>query len=254
MEDVVRLYEAVFYRKSVRQYKPEPLPMDELFALQQETKELEALLPEIPYAIEVVSQEKVKGLFTVKAPHYLCFYSKEGVEGMEENAGYIMEQMALILAARGLGACWLGAAKPPKPMKKSADGLDFVIMMAFGYPDEEPVRKDPKEFRRKPISEVTDVAECSELLEAVRLAPSAVNSQPWLVTGREGELLFSRIKPNLLKNPFMGPLNRIDMGIALLHFRVAAAFSGKAIRISMDPQQKTSAQPVHVPAGCLFSA
>jgi hypothetical protein len=120
MENLVNLYDAIFRRKSVRKYKMEPLSMELMFGLQKEMEALEPLLPHIPYSLEVASEEKVRGLFTIRAPHYLCLYSDPKQEGAYENAGYLMEQVALILSARGLGGCWLGAAKPPKVMAKSA--------------------------------------------------------------------------------------------------------------------------------------
>ena len=51
--------------------------------------------------IDALSQEtKVRGLFRVKAPYYLVFFSEPGEEA-EKNAGYLMEQLVLYLTEKG---------------------------------------------------------------------------------------------------------------------------------------------------------
>lgn len=253
MEDIQKQYDAIFYRKSVRKYQPEPLPMDLLFDLQRAASTLEPLLPQIPYDIQVLTGEKVTGKYAVDAPHYLCFYSKEDLPGARENAGYLLEQMVLLLAFLDLGACWLGVAKPPKKFMQSGD-LDFMVMIAFGMPLSNPHRPDTDAFKRKPMEEITDVSSCRDLLEAVRLAPSAMNRQPWYVTGKEGSLLFSRKTPGLLNRKMMNAMSRLDLGIALAHFRLSAAIAGLPLSISLDETQKKAADKLPVPSGYLFAA
>ncbi|MBR5741171.1 MAG: nitroreductase [Firmicutes bacterium] len=252
MEDIQRQYDAIFVRKSVRKYKPEPLTPDVMFDLQRHVKELEPLLPEIPYQIEVLTGEKPGGRFVIPAPQYLLFYSKADEAGAWENCGYILEQFSLLFTSLGLGSCWLGKAKPPETMR-TANDLDFIAMLAFGTPDE-PLTRTAAEFKRNPIESMTDVAEEAELLEAVRLAPSAINGQPWMVSGVRGDLLFSRRKQPVLVRAAMTHMNRLDMGIALCHFRLAAAMAGKPIRISLDPSQDRFPEKRTVPNGYLFTA
>ncbi len=252
MEDIQKQYEAIFVRKSVRHYDPSPLPADAMFDLQRHVKELEPLLNGIPYAIEVLAGEMPSGRFLVEAPQYLLFYSKPDEPGSWENCGYLVEQFSLLFTSLGLGSCWLGSARPPKSMK-NADGLDYMSMLAFGTPSSSLTRK-PGEFKRNPIESITDVAEEAELLEAVRLAPSAINSQPWMITGSRGDLLFSRRKPPLIGRKHMTENNRIDMGIALCHFRLAAAMAGYPVRISLDEAQEHFPEKRVPPAGFLFSA
>jgi hypothetical protein len=57
--------------------------------------------------------------------------------------------------------------------------------MAIGLPDNVPERT-AADFKRKPMNELSDQPD--DRLEALRLAPSATNSQPWYVT-HDGDTL-----------------------------------------------------------------
>ena len=91
----------------------------------------------------------------------------------------------------------------------SVEGMKFVIMLAFGHPKGDRLRHDLKGFKRKSMEQITDKPDSR--LEPARLAPSAVNSQPWYFT-HEGDAihLFCSKKGS-----------RLDVGIALAHLFVA---------------------------------
>ena len=252
MEDIQKQFDAIFTRRSVRKYASEPFAADAMFDLQRHVAELEPLLPGIPYSIEILTGEKPSGRFVVAAPQYLLFYSKPEEPGAWENCGYLLEQFSLLFTSLGIGSCFLGSAVPPKSMK-NAEGLEYMSMLAFGTPDGS-VTRGPEEFKRNAIETMTDVAEETKLLEAVRLAPSALNSQPWMITGVRGDLLFSRRKPPFVGRKHLNLMNRIDMGIALCHFRLAAAMEGLPVKISLDATQERFSEKRTVPKGFLFSA
>ena len=86
------------------------------------------------------------------------------------------------------GSCWLGI---PQPTKDAADSsnLEFIILMAFGNPKETLYRTSTAEFKRKPLTETTNIMGADELLEPTRLAPSAVNNQNWYFTGNTTAIL-----------------------------------------------------------------
>ena len=86
--------------------------------------------------------------------------------------------------------------------------MKFVIMLAFGHPKGEQLRHDRKEFKRKPMEQISDKAD--PRLEAARFAPSAVNSQPWYFT-HEGDTIHVHCSRK------GGPL---DIGIALAHLYI----------------------------------
>jgi hypothetical protein len=137
------------------------------------------------------------------------------------NAGFLLQQIDLYLSANSIGSCWLGMAKPSKEVPQQVDGLEFVIMLAFGNAAEQVHRAEPSEFRRKSISEISAADGLDEMLEPVRLAPSASNGQPWFFTGDEREIIVSRVRLNLIKAQLYGKMNQIDIGIALCHLQLS---------------------------------
>jgi hypothetical protein len=94
------------------------------------------------------------------------------------------------------------------------EGMKFVIMLAFGHPKGDQLRHDMKSFKRKSLEQIADKPD--PRLEAARLAPSAVNSQPWYFTHEKDIIHAHRIS-----NGIAGYMNCIDMGIALAHLYVA---------------------------------
>ena len=87
--------------------------------------------------------------------------------------------------------------------------MKFVIMLAFGHPKGDQQRQSIKDFKRKPMEKITDKAD--PRLEPARLAPSAVNSQPWYFT-HEGDTIHVHCSKKG---------SRLDAGIALAHLYVA---------------------------------
>ena len=200
--------EIIQKRKSIRKYDPAALDAGVLENVKNRIESVRPLYPEIKYSIEIAN--KTKGMFGIKAPHYLLFGSEEK-EGSLENIGFIGQQMDLFFSASGLGSCWLGASKP---QEKEASALPFVICMAFGKPDE-PLHRGLSDFKRKPPAEICEGAD--ERLEAARLAPSAVNVQNWYFVAQDGKILCYRKKANPLFGFIYNRLHIIDMGIALCH-------------------------------------
>ena len=119
--------------------------------------------------------------------------------------------MDLFLSGFGLGACWLGAAKPEE---KEASPLPYVICMALGKPAE-PLHRKLSEFKRKQLTEISEGTD--RRLEAARLAPSAVNAQNWYFVAEKGQIHCYRKKSNSLLGLIYNKLHCIDMGIALCH-------------------------------------
>ena len=108
-------------------------------------------------------------------------------------------------------------------------------MSPLGYPAqkmsirETMMRKGVKADERKPASELffdrdffiplkEENPAAAEALEMVRLAPSAVNKQPWRVV-RDGSAYHFYLKHDRgYVTEATGDLQKVDMGIALCHF------------------------------------
>ena len=197
--------EIIRKRKSIRKYDLSPLDATSLKRVEEQIGKIIPLYPDIKHSIEVIA--KTKGLFNIKAPHYLIL-SGEDKEGSYENIGFIGQQMDLFFSEIELGSCWLGASKPDE--KESTD-FPCIACISFGKPAE-PLHRTYSEFKRKPLSNISEGTD--ERLEAARLAPSGMNAQNWFFVARD-EKIHCYKKKSLLG--FMDKLSSIDMGIAIYH-------------------------------------
>jgi nitroreductase len=238
-----KLFDAIFHRKSIRKYDMSPLPDSTFAQLKEFAGKVKPLDETIRYEFSYIDTDDVRNLFAIKAPHYICLYS-EKKSGYLMNAGFLLQQIDLYLSANDLGSCWLGMAKPLKQLPDQKNGLEFVILLAFGNADEPLHRKEPTEFKRKNLTDISEVSGADELLEPVRLAPSAANTQPWFFSGNKEEITVSREKLNLIKAPLYGKMNQIDIGIALCHLWLSLDNNSKSIAFGF---QKSS-----VPGGYEF--
>ncbi len=237
--DNMDFYEVIFKRKSIRKYKNEPLADSLLERVNTCIGNLSPLYDDIKTEIVVLSGDDIKLLLPIRSPHYITIYS-ENKEGWLVNAGYMLQQLDLFLSANGIGACWLGMGMPKKGVALR-NGLEFVITMAMGYPDEALHRDSTAEFKRKATAEISEVKndlgdskQADELIEAARLAPSASNTQPWYFSGTGDSIIISRKLPNLLKAALYGKFNQIDMGIVMCHLKVAAVHLGKTMEFKRE--------------------
>lgn len=230
-----QLYDGIFHRKSIRKYNLEPLPKEVLEDIKEYTKRIKPLEEKIAYEITFLETKEVKNLFPIKAPHYVCIYS-EKKEHYLMNAGFILQEIDLYLSTKGIGACWLGMAKPNKDIPMKRNGMDFVIMLAFGNPAEQLYRNQVDEFKRKSLSEISQVEEGETLLEPVRLSPSATNSQPWFFSGTISNIIVSREKLGLIKAAIYNNMNQIDIGICLKHLQLAAEHMEKNIQFIFEEE------------------
>ncbi|MEI7885575.1 MAG: nitroreductase family protein [Clostridia bacterium] len=219
------LYDGIFKRKSIRKYIMNSLPDDTLTKLKEYASSVKPLDESIRYEFAYLETAAVQNILPIKAPHYICLYSeKQGNYLM--NAGFLLQQIDLYLSVNNLASCWLGMAKPTKEVPKLKNGLEFVIMLAFGDSPEMIHRVDVLEFKRNSMMDISSIVGGDELLESVRLAPSASNTQPWFFSGDATNIIVSRKKLNLLRTPLYGKMNQIDIGIALCHLWLSIDHQG----------------------------
>lgn len=210
----MELKEMIFKRKSVRNYLKETLDKEMIMKIETFIQNVHPLNSEIKVKSIFLTNEEVKSIMPWSAPHYIAIYSEEK-DNYLENVGFIYQQVDLYLQSIGLGSCWLGMGK--SELKNSDDSLKFVIIMAFGFPKDKSERK-LTEFRRQTLTEISDIYD--ERLEVVRVAPSAVNSQPWYFI-HDKNVIHAYCKIHgLIKQKTIGKMNHIDMGIALAHLQV----------------------------------
>ena len=172
-----------------------------------------------------------------------------------EDFGYLMERAILEAADLGLGTCWLGGSFRKSRFSKSigvAGDETVPAVASLGYSadaersggwagraSKRSVRLAPEKLFfsggfDRPLG-AEESGALAPALEAVRWAPSASNKQPWRIvrgagrwhfylqrTKGYGKGLLSKLSP-------MADVQRLDLGIAMCHFELAArelGFSG----------------------------
>ena len=216
-------YETIFQRRSGRKYSAEsPMTRENAEHILDVCRSLVPLVSDIPTRFELAE----RGSLPVKFGHFcILMYSKK-TDNCYINAGYMLQQLDLYMQNLGIGVCWYGMASPKE--KVGADGLEFMIMLTFGTPDGDMRRKSEVEFSRKPLTQIWSGDTISGVSEAVRLSPSACNSQPWMFTADGARVTVSRnvrIK-TIIPRAFRKRFNSIDVGIAMCIFELALSNQG----------------------------
>ena len=166
--------------------------------------------------------------------------------GALEALGYEYEQLILYMTSLGLGTCWLGGTFNRSAFASAMEireGDLFPILSPVGYPaakkriGEDFFRRALKANQRKSWDKLffaEDFSfpltkEAAELyqypLEMLRLAPSAVNNQPWRVLLKDGIYHFLLYRSTGESSGSID-MQRIDLGIAICHFHLAALEAG----------------------------
>lgn len=235
------LYESLLKRRSVRRYAENAPDGETLRSVRETVAALRPLRPEIKAKVELIGKMELPQFFTaagsVKAPCYAVITSEDAPLA-KANAGFLGEQLVAALTMRGIGTCWSGGMKA----SKTAFPLPYIAAIGFGYPKDGPLRNGERKLRRKTAEEIClkqpEGKLMKDLVEAVRVAPSAVNRQPWRLEPEGDALHVFCEKPSFLtpvgigsvKLPLPGAalekLQEVDCGIALAHILLCAEHFG----------------------------
>lgn len=219
-----KYYDTIFKRKSFhlfRGIKNDSLSKDELNDIKNAYDSFETLYPDIKTKIRIVSSDEAK---LKKDAEYCILIYSEKKDNYLINAGYIGEQLDLYLQQNNIGGLWYGIGKPDK---QSFDGLDYVIMFAIRkVSDQSKYRKDMYSAKRKSLDKIWK-GEDLGIANIARLAPSAVNSQPWYVENKDNVLTVYRYKKQgrigIMSSKHASYFNRIDIGIYLCYLEICLA-------------------------------
>lgn len=144
-------------------------------------------------------------------------------------AGIDGERFVLECTRRGLGTCWLGGTFNRSDVRRALPDLGpgdtIAAVIATGTPADSPrlldrlMRKAARSDSRRPLADIVIAGDVppslTKALEAVRLAPSVTNRQPWrLAFNRDGSI-------DIYGDP-RDSFMTLDTGIALSHFLALA--------------------------------
>ena len=210
------LYDMIFKRKSFHLFRDignEKIGAEELQQIEQIWSQLDPLCHEIKTAIRIVKAENT----TCKRGEEYCILLYSEKKGSYlQNIGYLGEQLDLYLVSRNIGTLWFGIGKTEE---KQYDGLDFIIMIAIArVSDENRFRKDMFRSKRKCTEEIWEGEYIDGVTDIVRFAPSACNTQPWLIRNHDVLEVFryrKEGKRGIMPIEMVQYYNRIDIGIFL---------------------------------------
>ena len=247
--------EIIRTRRSVRTYDGRPLPRETAEAL--EAFAAGARNPwGVPVEFRLFGAENpgLESPVVTGAPAWAAAKVPAGPHA-ETAFGFSFEAFVLYAWSLGLGTVWLGGTLN-RPAFARAMALGEAERMPcvtpLGYPAkkmslrETLMRTATKADTRRPFEELffdgdfgtpltpEAAGPLAPLLEAVRRAPSAVNKQPWRVL-RQGERFhFYKKQSRGFGGGEAGDMQRIDLGIALCHFALAAEAAGRKLRFQQE--------------------
>jgi nitroreductase len=239
-----RWYPAIEKRRSRRHFdESRPIESDKLSALDTVCKRF---MP-FPSARSCLVSESVKGVFRgivgsygkIKgAPAFIAFIGNMDSASVQEEVGYTGEGVILEATALGLNTCWVAGFFKPENVAslveiKSNERVLAVTPVGYARRFESLEEKSMTGFgrthRRLPVSRLIGGLGQGALpewvrasIQAARLAPSAVNRQPWgFDVEEDGMIVYVRTG-----GPEFSVSKRLDCGIAMLHIEVAAISCG----------------------------
>ncbi|WP_286311172.1 nitroreductase family protein [Romboutsia ilealis] len=273
----MELYDAIFYRKSIRKYSNKRVKDSLLEEVKNVCSQITYLNKELNIKAHVIDRGHLVHILMgknckVKAPHYIIVTSNKGNDYLQ-NIGYAMEEVVLKLTTLGLATCWLECNI------KREDILEFVELpdlneeqndtiveseekeeelekakleqpysiIAFGYPEEnERLFRTNKNIDRKRMNHICKKLDknLEKIIEPLRWAPSMKNSQPWILYNNLNMIhLYEEKQKKNLKDT-----NKISMGIALRHFDIACKKFGLEVEYSKMDVKKRLAKEYYITA------
>lgn len=204
-------------RHSVRQYKNQAIELAKREAIN-------ALINDVNAKSELSIQafyDEPK-CFNSFMAHYGKFENVEnyiaivGNKNEQEKAGYYGEKIVLKCQELGLNTCWVGMTHG-KSKAEIKRGQKLLVIISLGYGETQGVP-----HKSKSIAELGKADQSTEWfgrgMEAVSLAPTAVNQQKFLFELKNG---------NVTAKNLGGFYSNMDLGIAKYHFEAATGHEVK---------------------------
>ena len=252
MDNIAKL---VRDRRSVRTYEVRPLSPEDLEKLSSFTERIENPY-DIPVGFKFLDGKNQKLKCPVISGTDLFIGAKAPrVPHMEEAVGYSFEMLVLYAQSLGIGTVWVGGTMDRAAFEQAMDLAEnerMLCMTPIGYPaqkmsvKESLMRKGVRADSRVPFTSLfygggfdkllapEQAGVLAQPLELVRWAPSAVNKQPWRAVAGENAVHFYLKHTRGFVSDAAGDMQKIDMGIALCHFALAAEENGLNLQFCIN--------------------
>lgn len=239
--------QAIKDRRSVRTYEDSPLDETTKGKIEEFIQDIDNLFGvPVDFRFLDARSQNLSSKVIVGASAYVAAKVRRCARA-EEAFGYSFEKFVLYATSLGLGTVWLAGTLDREAFERALGVEEGEIMPAaspIGVPAgkmsmrEALMRKSLKADERRAFDELFFKADFDHPLtpeaagiwrvplEMVRSAPSAANRQPWRIVVSDGEVHFYECKSLGRSHEAMGDIQKVDLGIALCHFEIAATEEG----------------------------
>lgn len=263
----MNVFETIKHRRSVRTFEETALRPEDAQKILQFAEKLENPF-DLPITWKLLDAKKygLSSPVIVGTNSYIAGKMRRAPHA-EEAFGYMFEKVVLFAEDLGVGTTWIAGTMNRDAFEKAmelAEGEVMPCVSPLGYPAkkmslrESVMRKGVKADSRfdfgelffdgsfeKPLTR-EGAGKLADVLEAVRLAPSAVNKQPWRIV-LCGEKAHFYEKQSRGYDNGGWDIQKIDMGIALCHFELSAQALGLKVSFEIaDPKLNTGDGTVYI--------
>jgi len=243
MFDTQDLKGLILARKSVRTYSGKPLTDEQIWQIKSfinSPDNKKGIFGSVRFELLENKNDSVFGAYgdITGAPYYVIVITQNNKNALLD-AGYTFERLVLFVESMGLHSCWLAATSFNRNEAELRVGLNEGEIIAAISPIGEKAEKqsDVEILDRLKLKsdsrlefdtlfadaqtggKINDPA-VREIFRMVRMAPSALNNQPWRVVIDEGVAHFYVIRKFFLHLKY--DFQMLDLGAAVYHYCTSA--------------------------------
>lgn len=145
--------EALKSRRSIRRYKPDPVPKEVLLDIIDCARLAPTAMGEQPWEFVVVTREDIRedlaavadyGKFIADAPVCIAVFTRPVTYYLEDGCAAVMN-IITAAQAHGLGTCWVAGDRKPYAREVTRvlgapPSMKLIALISLGYPAENPKR------------------------------------------------------------------------------------------------------------------
>lgn len=143
------VYECIRSRRTVRDYKPDPIPPEALYKILQaarwapsssNTQKWHFIVVQDRDMLTSLGNIAAQGAFIAQAPLAIAV-AMDDASRPQLDAGRALQQMELMAWSQGIGMCFVGVRDPEqqravKELLNVPEAMELVTVLPFGYRDE----------------------------------------------------------------------------------------------------------------------